>query len=64
VAPESALHFGAMLSSLKVLPVEPFMGGGTTNIMTLKNQALSPAAQLLVEHLREAAEPLTKIAAE
>src|SRR5262249_49140886 len=34
VAQESALHFGATLSPLKVLPVELSLGGGTTNIMT------------------------------
>jgi len=28
--------------------------------MTLKKRALSPAAQLFIEHIREAAEPLAK----
>jgi DNA-binding transcriptional LysR family regulator len=60
VAQESALHFGATLSPLKVLPVELSMGRGTTNIMTLKKRALSPAVQLFIEHIREAAKPLAK----
>ena len=60
VVQESALHFGATLPQLKVLPVELAMARGTTNIMTLKKRALSPAAQLFIEYLREAAEPLAK----
>jgi hypothetical protein len=36
------------------------MARGTTNIITLKKRALSPAAQLFIEYLREAAEPLAK----
>jgi DNA-binding transcriptional LysR family regulator len=60
VVQESALHFGATLSQLKVLPVELAMARGTTSIMTLKKRALSPAAQLFIEYLREAAEPLAK----
>jgi DNA-binding transcriptional LysR family regulator len=60
VAQESALHFGTRLSPLKVLPVELSMGRGTTNIMTLKKRALSPAVQLFIEHIREAAKPLAK----
>jgi len=60
VVQESALHFGATLPQLKVLPVELAMARGTTSIMTLKKRALSPAAQLFVEYLREAAEPLAK----
>jgi hypothetical protein len=57
---ESALHFGATLPQLKVLPVELAMARGTTRIMTLKKRALSPAARLFIENLREAAEPLAK----
>src|SRR5215472_6950363 len=57
---ESALHFGATLPQLKVLPVELAMARGTTSIMTLKKRALSPAAQLFIEYLRKAAEPLAK----
>jgi DNA-binding transcriptional LysR family regulator len=60
VAQESALHFGATLSPLKALPVELSMARGTTNIITLKNRALSPAVQLFIEHIREAAKPLAK----
>jgi hypothetical protein len=60
VVQESALYFGSTLSSLKVLPVELAMARGTTSIMTLKKRALSPAAQLFIEHIREAAEPLAK----
>jgi DNA-binding transcriptional LysR family regulator len=60
VAQESALHFGATLPPLKVLPLELSMARGTTNIMTLKKRALSPAVQLFIEHIREAARPLAK----
>src|SRR5262245_56766612 len=60
VIQESALHFGATRSSLKVLPVELAMARGTTSIMTLKKRALSPAAQLFIEHIRDAAAPLAK----
>ena len=60
VVQESAVYFGSTLSSLKVLPVELAMARGTTSIMTLKKRALSPAAQLFIEHIREAAEPLAK----
>src|SRR5262244_1758805 len=41
VVQESALHFGATLPAL--LPLELSMARGTTNIMTLKKRALSPA---------------------
>src|SRR5262249_17306537 len=60
VVQESALHFSATFSSLKVLPVELSTARGTTRIMTLKKRALSPAAQLFIEHIREAAKPLAK----
>ena len=60
VAQESALHFGATLPPLKVLPLELSMARGTTNIMTLKKRALSPAVQLFIEHIREATRPLAK----
>jgi DNA-binding transcriptional LysR family regulator len=60
VAQESALHFGATLPPLKVLPLELSIARGTTNIMTLKKRALSPAVQLFIEHIREAAKPLAK----
>src|SRR5262249_9700181 len=60
VVQESALHFGATLSELKVLPVELAMAQGTTSIMTLKKRTLSPAAHLFIEHIRQAAEPLAK----
>jgi len=60
VVQESALHFGATLPALKVLPLELSMARGTTNIMTLKKRALSPAVQLFIEHIREAARPLAK----
>jgi len=59
VAQESALHF-TPLSALKVLPVELPGGRGTTRIMTLKNRALSPVAQLFIEHAQEVATLLAK----
>jgi DNA-binding transcriptional LysR family regulator len=60
VVQESALHFGATLPQFKVLPVELAIARGTTSILTLKRRALSPAARLFIEYLREAAEPLAK----
>jgi DNA-binding transcriptional LysR family regulator len=61
VAQESALYFGATVSPLKVLPVDPSMGRGTTNIITLKKRALSPVVQLFIEHLREAADDVKQL---
>jgi hypothetical protein len=40
---------------LKVLPVELPMGRVPSGIITLKNRALSPVAQLFIEHAREVA---------
>jgi hypothetical protein len=42
------------------LPVELATARGSTSIMTLKKRALSPATQLFIKCLREAAEPLRK----
>jgi hypothetical protein len=46
-----------MRPGIKVLPVELTMAHG---IVTLKKRALSPVAQLLIEHVREVAKPLAK----
>jgi hypothetical protein len=42
------------------LPVELATARGTTSFMALKKRALSPPAQLFIEYLRKAAEPLAK----
>jgi DNA-binding transcriptional LysR family regulator len=58
--PQSLLHFSARHSSLRVLPVDLPTTQGKTSIMTLKNRALSPVAQLFVECAREVAKPLAR----
>jgi DNA-binding transcriptional LysR family regulator len=45
VVQESALHFGATPSQLKVLPVELTIARGTTSIMTLKHRPRLPHAE-------------------
>lgn len=60
VMPESLLHLSVRLSSLKVLPVKLPATRGRTRIVTLKNRALSPVAQLFIECAREIAKPLAR----
>src|SRR5262245_33024567 len=60
VMPESLLHLSVRLSSLKVLPVKLSAAAGKTLIVTLKNRALRPIAQLFIECAREIAKPLAK----
>jgi hypothetical protein len=49
-----------MRPGIKVLPVELTMARVPNGIVTLKKRALSPVAQLLIEHVREVAKPLAK----
>jgi DNA-binding transcriptional LysR family regulator len=60
ILPSSALKFPAKRSELKVLPVKLPMVRVPNGIVTLKNRALSPVAQLFIEHARDVAKPLAK----
>jgi DNA-binding transcriptional LysR family regulator len=58
--PESFMHFGAMRSSFKVLPVDFPVKPRPIGIVTLKNRTLNPAAQLFINCAREVVKPLAK----
>ena len=60
IFPTSSLRFPTRRPDLKVLPVELPMARVPNGIITLKNRALSPVAQLFIEHAREVARPLAK----
>ena len=60
ILPSSALKFPTRRSELKVLPVELPRIRVPIGIVTLKNRALSPVAQLFIEHARDVAKPLAK----
>jgi hypothetical protein len=53
-------RFPALRSEIKVLPVKPQMAHVQNVIVTLKNRALSPVAQLFIDCAREVAKPLAK----
>jgi DNA-binding transcriptional LysR family regulator len=60
VFPASALRFLAKGSALKVLPVDLPMAHRPNGIVTLKDRALSPVAQLIIDSARELAKPMAK----
>jgi DNA-binding transcriptional LysR family regulator len=60
ILPGSALQFPANRSELKMLPVELPLIRVPNGVVTLKNRALSPVAQLFIEQAREVAKPLAK----
>ena len=60
IFPASAFRFLTKRSELKVLPVELPMARRPNGIVTLKNRALSPVAQLFIDCAREVAKPLAK----
>jgi len=60
IFPASVLTFPTMRSEIKVLPVELPMAHVQNVIVTLKNRALSPVAQLFIDCAREIAKPLAK----
>jgi DNA-binding transcriptional LysR family regulator len=60
VFPASALRFLTRGAALKVLPVELPMARRPNGIVTLKNRALSPVSQLVINSARELAKPLAK----
>lgn len=60
IFPASAIRFLSAASQLKILPVELPRATRPNGIVTVKNRALSPVAQLVVECAREIAKPLAK----
>ena len=60
IFPASALRFPARRPEIKVLPVQLPMARLPNGIVTLKNRALSPVAQLFIDCAREVAKPLAK----
>src|SRR5262245_61473556 len=58
IHPESVLTFPAKHPFVRKVPVELPAVGGPIGILTLKNRALSPAAQLFVNCAREVVKPL------
>ena len=60
VFPASALRFLARESALKVLPVDLPKARRPNGIVTLKDRALSPVAQLIIDSARELAKPMAK----
>jgi len=59
--PASFMHFGAMRSSFKVLPVDFPVKPRPVAVITLKNRTLSPVAQLFIDCAREVAKPLARL---
>jgi len=60
IFPASAFRFLTKRSELKVLPVELPMARRPNGIVTLKNRALSPVAQIFIDCAREVAKPLAR----
>jgi len=60
IFPASALRFLARGSELKVLPVKLPMARRPNGIVTVKDRALSPVAQLFIDCAREVAKPLAR----
>lgn len=60
IFPASALRFLTNRSEVKVLPVELPMASRPNGIVTLKNRALSPVAQLFIDCARDVAKPTAK----
>ena len=58
VLPRSVLRFPVKHPFIKELPVEMPIASGPIGILTLKNRALSPVAQLFIACAREVARPL------
>jgi DNA-binding transcriptional LysR family regulator len=60
IFPASASRFFTRRSELKILPVELPMARRPNGIVTLKNRALSPVAELFIDCAREIAKPLAR----
>ena len=56
----SILRFPARRPEIKVLPIKLPITPVPIGIVTLRNRALGPVAQLFIEHAREVAKPLAK----
>jgi DNA-binding transcriptional LysR family regulator len=56
--PSSFMHFGAMRSAFKVLPVDFPVKPRPLAVIMLKNRMLNPAARLFLDCAREVAKPL------
>lgn len=59
IYPASALRFPTNRSEIKVLPVTLPMARLPNGIVTLKNRAIGPVAQLFIDFARELAKPLS-----
>jgi DNA-binding transcriptional LysR family regulator len=60
IFPASAFRFLTKGSELKILPVELPMARRPNGIVTLKNRAISPVAQIFIDCAREVAKPLAR----
>jgi DNA-binding transcriptional LysR family regulator len=60
IFPASALRFPAQCPEVRVLPVDLPLVRVPVGVVTLKNRAPSPVAQLFIEHARELSRPLSK----
>ena len=60
IFPASAFRFLTKRSELKILPVKLPTARRPNGIVTLKNRALSPVAQLFIHNARELARPMGK----
>jgi DNA-binding transcriptional LysR family regulator len=60
IFPASALRFPTRHPEIKVLPVELPNSRVPNGVVTLKDRALNPVAQLFIEHAREVAKPLAR----
>ena len=60
IFPASVLRFPTIRSEIKVLPIKLQMAHVQNVIVTLKNRALSPVAQLFIDRAREVAKPLAR----
>jgi DNA-binding transcriptional LysR family regulator len=57
---EFSLRFPGIAPSLKALPVELPGARRTVKVITLKNRALSPLAELFIDRMRAVTKPLAK----
>ena len=60
VFPASALRFSENRSETRILPVKVPMARLPNGIVTLKNRALGPVAQLFIDTARDVAKSLAK----
>ena len=58
--PSSLVRFAGRRFAVKALPIELAVEPRLIGIITLKNRTISPAAQVFVQAVREAAKPMAK----